>query len=30
MTIEEALVAFPIRLDDEEIKIEWVPMKYLI
>lgn len=30
MTIEEALVAFPFRLDEEEIKLEWVSLEYLI
>ena len=28
-TSEESLVAFPFRLDDEEIKIEWGSLKYL-
>lgn len=29
-TSEEALIAFPFRLDEEEIRIEWVSLKYLI
>lgn len=29
-TSEEALVAFPFRFDEEEIRIEWVSLKYLI
>lgn len=29
-TSEEALVAFPFRLDEEEIRIEWVSLKNLI
>ena len=29
-TTEEALVAFPIRLDDEEIKLEWFSLEHLI
>lgn len=29
-TSEEALIAFPFRLNEEEIRIEWVSLKYLI
>ena len=29
-TSEEALIAFPFRLDEEEIRIEWVSLKNLI